>query len=285
MAEPPPLTVLNVNDDEPTRYALSRILRHAGFAVCEAGTGAEALVQARQHPDLILLDVQLPDVDGFEVCRRLKAEATLADIPVVHLSAHFTHSDDKAQGLETGADAYLVHPVEPRELVATVRAMVRIRNAEAQARTLARQWQSTFDGIRDAVVVLDTAGVILRGNRAAAELLGQAAERLAGQSYRDVLQRQFRADAARFLHFPAARARYSAEQHVGDRWLRILTDPLADEHGATTGYVQIVADVTDQKRREQTERELYARQLQVEQLRSEVARLEVLSEQFPGQAG
>src|SRR5581483_5899489 len=112
MAEQPPLTILNVNDDEPTRYALSRILRQAGFAVREAANGSEALTQARQHPDLILLDVQLPDITGFEVCRRLKADPMLADIPVIHLSAHFTHSDDKAQGLETGADAYLVHPVE-----------------------------------------------------------------------------------------------------------------------------------------------------------------------------
>src|SRR3712207_3014048 len=102
MTEPLSATILNVND-EPTRSALSRLLRHAGFTVQEAATGAEALRRAADQPDLILLGVHLADTDGFEVCRRLKADPATAPIPVLHLSACFAKWQDRVQGPEGGA--------------------------------------------------------------------------------------------------------------------------------------------------------------------------------------
>ena len=80
-------TVLAVDDDEATRYSLARRLRGAGFRVLEAATGAEALRLAREEPVLITLDINLPDMDGFEVCRRLKSDPATREIPVLHLSA------------------------------------------------------------------------------------------------------------------------------------------------------------------------------------------------------
>ena len=104
--------ILNVNDDEATRYVLSRTLRRVGY---------EALMLARQSPRLIVLDVKLPDLDGLEVCRRLKADERTAHIPVLQTSATFVDAESRAEGLDSGADGYLVQPVEPEELIATVR--------------------------------------------------------------------------------------------------------------------------------------------------------------------
>jgi signal transduction histidine kinase len=126
--------VLHVDDDEANRYAVSRSLRRAGFDVMEAANGSEALGKMASRPDLVVLDVRLPDIDGFEVCRRIKADPGTAGTPVLHLSASYVTGDYKAQGLDAGADAYLVRPVEPIELVATVKALLRQRRTEEALR-------------------------------------------------------------------------------------------------------------------------------------------------------
>src|SRR5262249_47732120 len=115
--------ILNVDDDDAKRYVITRILSKAGYRVKEAATGGEALksVHASPHPDLVLLDVNLPDVHGFEVCRRIKADPHTAGMPVVHLSATSVNRDDRINGLEGGADAYLTEILEPGELIATIR--------------------------------------------------------------------------------------------------------------------------------------------------------------------
>lgn len=123
--------ILNVNDSEASRCILSRILRHGGFSVDEAVTGQQALDSLDPPPDLIVLDVKLPDISGFEVCRQIKTNPATATIPIVHVSATATSGSDKVQGLDGGADAYLVAPVEPQVLIATVNALLRIRKAES----------------------------------------------------------------------------------------------------------------------------------------------------------
>jgi signal transduction histidine kinase/FixJ family two-component response regulator len=131
-------TVLHIDDDELSRYVVARVLKQAGFAMKAAKTGEEGLqALADSPPDLIILDVQLPGISGFDVCREIKATPRNAVIPVLHLSAHFTQGQDKAQGLDSGADAYLAQPVEPIELIATVKALLRIRKAEESLRFLA----------------------------------------------------------------------------------------------------------------------------------------------------
>jgi CheY-like chemotaxis protein len=82
-------TILTVDDNDALRYSLTRTLRGEGYKVLEARTGAEALALADQFPDLITLDLNLPDFDGFEVCRRLRANPQTAHIPILHISATF----------------------------------------------------------------------------------------------------------------------------------------------------------------------------------------------------
>src|SRR6185503_9438539 len=102
------------------RYTRTQYLERAGFAVREAATGAQALALAvSERPSLVLLDVNLPDMSGFEVCRRLRREPRTAETPVLHVSATYTTDSYKITGLDGGADAYLTEPVEPQVLIAT----------------------------------------------------------------------------------------------------------------------------------------------------------------------
>jgi len=123
--------ILVVDDNPAGRYATAHVLRRVGWEVEEAATGNAALDLLKHTPvDLVILDVNLPDIDGFEVCQRIRSMEGLIRLPVVHLSATFVRAADKVQGLESGADGYLVHPVEPPVLIATVRAFLRARRAE-----------------------------------------------------------------------------------------------------------------------------------------------------------
>ncbi len=138
-------TVLNVDDYSPGRYTRTRILRQAGFTVHEAGTGEEALALLTHRPDLVLLDVNLPDIDGMQVCRRIKENPDTAGTLVLHLSASSILSSDQVAGLEGGADAYLTEPVEPNVLIATIRALLRIRSAEEGLRRSNESLRSLTD--------------------------------------------------------------------------------------------------------------------------------------------
>ena len=127
-------SVLVVDDQEPMRYATARVMRAAGYGVFEAATGREALAQARQLPEIVILDINLPDMDGYEVCQRLKSDPLTASLPVLHLTSTFRKVEDRVAALEGGADGYLTHPVEPQELLATVKALLRMKQAEREAR-------------------------------------------------------------------------------------------------------------------------------------------------------
>ncbi len=130
------IIILNVNDNEAARYSVTQILQKAGYEMWEAVNGAEALELVKRQPDLVVLDIRLPDISGFEVCRLIKSDPATSTITVVHLSATFIRGEDKARGLEGGADGYLTSPVGQPELVATIRAFVRLRQAENAQRFL-----------------------------------------------------------------------------------------------------------------------------------------------------
>jgi signal transduction histidine kinase len=134
MSEFTPLTILSVDDNDAIRYSFTRYLREGGYQVIEARTGEEALELARHDPALITLDINLPDIDGYEICRRLKADPDTRDIPVLHISASFVEAPDRARGLDGGADAYLAEPIDRLELLATVKALLRMRQAQREAR-------------------------------------------------------------------------------------------------------------------------------------------------------
>jgi signal transduction histidine kinase len=135
-----PALILLVDDLESARYVNVRTLRNAGFRTLEAANGRDALVLAdREKPDLVLLDICLPDIDGFEVCQELRKNPNLPSLAIVQTSATFEAAEYRVRALEGGADTFLADPVEPAVLVATVRAMLRLRHAEAQLREFDRR--------------------------------------------------------------------------------------------------------------------------------------------------
>ncbi len=141
-------TILVVDDSPTKRYVICSWLRRAGYEIAEAATGADALRMVREPSiDLVVLDVRLPDADGFEVCERIKGDPLTSALPVIHVSAHAVNVADLAQGLNRGADAYLAEPIDPDELVATVQAVLRYyrarRRAERMAARLARLVEAT----------------------------------------------------------------------------------------------------------------------------------------------
>jgi two-component sensor histidine kinase len=130
-----PEIILNVDDNEPGRYATTRILSRAGFQVIEAGTGKEALRLVRSvAPPLIILDINLPDMNGIEVCRQIKTDPQTATTMVLQVSATNIALLDRVQSLSAGADSFLVEPVEPEELEAVARALLRLHKSEAELR-------------------------------------------------------------------------------------------------------------------------------------------------------
>jgi PAS domain S-box-containing protein len=126
-----PPRILNVDDNDGARYVKTRVLRQAGFEVIEAASGRDALDKARtEKPELVLLDVKLPDINGLEVCRRLKSAPDTSAILVLQTSASLIESVHRVKALDAGADSFLVEPIEAEELVANVKALLRLRRAE-----------------------------------------------------------------------------------------------------------------------------------------------------------
>jgi PAS domain S-box-containing protein len=243
--------ILNVDDNEGCRYAVTRILEHNDFVVKEARTGAEALrIAASDQPDLVLLDINLPDINGFEVCKRLKAEPSTARIPVLHITASYVTGYDWARGLESGADSYLQEPVEPEVLVATINSILRARRSADAARALAREWQATFDAISDGVAVLDAEGRIQRCNVGLAALAGRPASEIVGSPW-SALWGGLPPDKQPFVRALHSRQRESVEFDYDGKTLHLTVDPILDDDGAVTGAVQIASDVTEKRRLEE----------------------------------
>ncbi|MEH2052479.1 hybrid sensor histidine kinase/response regulator [Nostoc sp.] len=248
----PRVTILHVDDNEANRYVVNRILQNAGFSVVEAATGATGLeAVANFQPDLVILDVQLPDISGFEVCRQIKANPETTFIPVLQLSASFVQSQDKAEGLDSGADAYLVQPVEPIELLATVRSLLRIRRAEEAALSSAREWQTTFDSMNDGVSLVNREGIIMRCNRAMMQLFGKPSDEILGYAHHELMGAKLGiGDGACFRRAKETHQRQILEFQAQERWFAKTIDPVIDGDGTLTGAVFILSDITERKRSE-----------------------------------
>ena len=186
-------TVLVVDDNPTTRYATARVIRAAGFRTAEAGSGAEALALAGQGISAVVLDVHLPDIDGFEVCRRLRSQPETALLPIVHLSAEYVRSEDRVTGLDAGADGYMVHPVESAVLVATLQALIRARTAEDRQRRSEQRFRAIYDQAQSGIALVDAAGRFSDANPAMLQLLRRTRENLLGRSIDSLAPPEFQA--------------------------------------------------------------------------------------------
>lgn len=242
--------ILVIDDQEMTRYVFRRILVKAGYAVEEAKTGAEGLAKSLTAPDLIISDVRLPDMLGYEVCRRVKSNPTTANIPVLQISASFVSDESKVQALEGGADSYLVQPIEPPVLLAQVQALLRMRKAEALSHLSALQWQSTFNSLSDGLAVTDSAGRLARVNQSFLRLLDFLHSDIEEKPLAEVFQSRFGLRFAEFVE--STRSGESAELSCGHHWFRVRFDHIRQDTGPETSGVLLITDITDQKKLQET---------------------------------
>ena len=249
----PETRLLIVDDNTATRYALRRRMERQGFRVSEAGTGTDGLAMIEaQIPDALILDVNLPDMSGFDIVRQLRAAPRTALLPVVHVSAASIQTGDIVTGLEAGADAYLVHPVDPDVLLATLRTLLRVRDTEYALRESEERFREIFANVSAPIAVVDGSLKVHEANHAFAQLLGEDADEGA-------VLRSFSADQG--LAVDGLREALQA----GERWMGTLTMRVHGELRETEWQVSpyrvpgmslvFIEDVTEHRRREQSHRQ------------------------------
>jgi PAS domain S-box-containing protein len=248
MSEPTDIsaTILNVDDNEASLYVKTRVLRRAGFQVIEADRGSRVLPLIATHqPDLVLLDVNLGDASGYDVCRAIKSDPNYASTIVVQISASFIDRADRMRGFEAGADSYFTEPMEPEELVANVTALLRLRRMEHELRRSSIEWQKTFEAVHDGVAIVDETGTIRRCNPAFVALTGASS---VGESIGEIL---FPANPAAlrelFAESSETRRGTSTDLQLGDHALRLSADPVLDPFGQVTHFACILSDVTAER--------------------------------------
>ncbi|MBK5511896.1 response regulator [Pseudomonas sp. TH15] len=166
------IRLLIVDDNVATRYALRRRLERHGYEVLEAGTGTEGLALIESEPlDALILDVNLPDMSGFDIVRILRADTRTALLPVIHVSAASIQTGDIITGLDAGADAYLIHPVDPDVLLATLRTLLRVRDTENALRESEARFREIFVNVSAPIAVLDANLKVHECNHAFAQLI------------------------------------------------------------------------------------------------------------------
>jgi signal transduction histidine kinase len=151
MPQNPRNLILLVDENEMSRRATAQHLQSAGFEISETVTSAEALKLAQKNPALIIIEIKIPDMSGFDLCAKLKADAVTASIPILLASPAFAQSENQVRGLESGANGYLVTPARPEELIASIRALL------CQAEKMAKEkvFQQTAE-LQRTVKSLDT---------------------------------------------------------------------------------------------------------------------------------
>jgi PAS domain S-box-containing protein len=255
--------VLTVDDEATNRYAVSRVLSQAGYKVIEASTGAEALRSIKsERPDLVVLDVRLPDISGYEICRRIKDDPATASTLVLQVSATFVNSRDAVRSLDGGADSYLTQPVEPPVLIATVGALIRLRRAEEALRESESRHRLLFERTPLPAWVFDIESLaILAVNEAAILRYGYSRDELLAMRIGDL---QPPADVAAFKSRAAgdARGQLGVWRHRtkdgNELDVELTAAPI--RFGEHRARILIATDVTERRRVEQARVELLTRE-------------------------
>jgi PAS domain S-box-containing protein len=255
-------TILIVDDEPAGRDALQALLTAEGYNLAFAGNGAEALAKAAElTPDLILLDVMMPGMDGFEVCRRLRADPLLAEVPVIMVTA-LDDSDSRLQGIEAGADDFVSKPFNRVELRARVRTITRL-NRHRRLRALELQAErdrtrSILEALGEAVVVADVEGTIQYINPTVVALTGFTRGEALGQNWHlwqsDRQSADFYTQMEEAIHAGQTwRGEVINKRKDGTPYDAMLTvAPLFDPHDPNqpVGFVSVQRDITPLKEAE-----------------------------------
>ena len=253
MSDRPLINVVVVDDTLANRWVLTRVLEEDGYRVIQGETAADAMRLADEAPDLLVLDVRLPDGNGFEIAKTLKATPRTRDIPLLLISASFTSPNERARGLDSGADGYLTHPVEPPVLLATIRALMRARAAERALRESEARFRSMADSAPIMIWLGDGSGQADWFSRSWLEFTGATLEQLVGTGWMDLVHpddvepmlERLRVHASAHQPF---RNELRIRRHDGQyRWVLNSGTPRASEAGEFAGYIGSCVDITDRK--------------------------------------
>jgi two-component system, cell cycle sensor histidine kinase and response regulator CckA len=189
--------ILNVDDNEAIRRYRTELLTDAGYSVREACDGADALrLLGVLQPRVVLLDVHMPGLDGFDVCHQIKHNPLTRHIAVLHVTCERTDATDWTRGLASGADSYLIEPIDPSVLIAVVRALLMRQDAdvsarEAEARTQKalqereQKYRDLFDYATDILYTFDIDGRVTAVNRTGEEIMGVRERDVVGRPFTD----------------------------------------------------------------------------------------------------
>ncbi len=280
------IKILAIDDKEDNLITLNALLKEFFQNVDYFSTlsGMEGIELAkRERPDVILLDIIMPDLNGFEVCKQLKSDDELAGIPVVFLTALRNEKETRIEALKVGAEGFLSKPVDEAELIAQIKAMVRIKEANDQKKTeterlnvLVKQqtvsiqkeldirkkteqkfriasenWRKTFDAINDCIALLDRNNLVIECNKAFIALVGQPKLDIIGKPcFSLVHNADHPIKVCPFLRSYKSKAREFNEMMRNDRLFEVVVDPILNEENEIISFVHILSDITHKKETE-----------------------------------
>jgi len=245
--------ILCVDDDEDLLHINASILQSAGYQVVEACSGHECLERVKaERPDLVLLDVMLPDASGLDLCKKIKEDPDLSGPYVILISGQEISSGSQIKGLEIGADGYIARPVSGHELLARIQAILRIKITEMALRKSMERYQTLVETMNDGLGIVDEDIVMTFVNDKLCEMTGYSRSEIIGrpvssfleEESREILKEGFKAVKDGIISAFELKLR---KKDLQDIFTIISPKPIFDSSGNFRGAFAVLTDITNKK--------------------------------------
>jgi PAS domain S-box-containing protein len=252
-----PGKILIVDDYPANVKLLEKNLQVAGYQTVSAADGEEALAKVRtEHPDLVLLDVMLPKIDGYEACRRLRADEATAVIPIIMITA-LKDTEDRIRGLESGADDFISKPFERGELLARVKNLLQIKYYRSMLAER-EKFEAVIQDLSHGIIIADGHWRTQTVSRKAAELLGHAGEDLSGWGLEEVLEGfsvEPSLEALRQAQTQSVSVEFTQEESRPPKYLAGRYTRIEGPHGELHNAAIVFRDITETRQKEKLKRD------------------------------